>query len=197
MPSLVLCDLIIPFSSGNYYSWLEQLYPYHKSKEIYQKLKPMRTHGVPDTQKDYPYNHLGFNFRYNDLLASIGLVQLSKVKKHIEHVKLIYKKYENVIEQLPFLKLIPVNVPEGEIPLWVEVLCEERQKLMDFLSSHNIDTRYFLPDLHLSPHLKNEKNFSGISVFGRQGLFLPCGPNQSLDKVDRVIDILKRYEYNK
>ncbi len=40
---------LFPFSSGFYYSWMEQLYPYHKSKEIYQ------CPAKPQNKSDFSY----------------------------------------------------------------------------------------------------------------------------------------------
>ncbi len=164
-----------------------------RSRETYEKLKLIRNHGVVDTFAT-SYRQLGFNFKFTDMMASIGLAQLSRVSDRIAHVNAIYSKYANAITELPFLKLIPVKVSIGEVPLWVEVLCSARKELMDFLSSQGIQTRPFLPDLHLSPHLNSIGVFPNSKLFSEQGIFLPCGPEQSLENVDRVISILRLYE---
>jgi len=83
-----------------------------------------------------------------------------------------------------------VNVSQGEIPLYVEVLCSERKRIIDFLQSHGIQTRPFYPDLNLASYLENAEDFPNSKVFGEKGLFLPCGPNQSLDDIERVIEVL-------
>jgi len=165
-----------------------------KNKNLYEKLKLLRTHGVIDPQKKYSYNEMGFNFRYNDILASVGLVQLKKIGEHINHIKEIYQKYETAFKDFPFIKLIPVNVSKGEIPLWVEVLSKERENIITFLNSHNISTRYFLPNLNLSPHLKNKGEFPNSKIYEEQGFDLPCGPNQPLENIDKVINVLKMYK---
>ena len=168
-----------------------------KNKQLYEKLKLLRTHGVIDPQKNYPYNEIGFNFRYNDVLASVGLIQLKKIRKHINHVQEVYQKYETAFKEFSFIKLIPVKVSRGEIPLWVEVLSKEREKIIVFLNSHNILTRYFLPNLNLSPHLENKGEFPNSKIYEEQGFYLPCGPNQPLENIDMVINILKMYNKNR
>ena len=107
----------------------------------------------------------------------------------------IYTKYASAFDELEFsfLKLIPVNIEKGEVPLWIEVLCPERGKLMDFLASRGIQTRPFLPDLNLSPHLGNDGEFPRSRVFSEQGVFLPCGPDQPLANIDRVIEGLQEF----
>lgn len=163
-----------------------------KSKQTYEELKLIRTHGVKDVI-NATYTHLGFNFRFTDLLASVGIAQLARAPRRIAHAQAIYAKYEAGIAHLPFLKLIPTAVAQGEVPLYIEVLCNERQKLIDHLSTHGIQTRPFYPDLNLAPYLGNGAEFPNSKVFGERGLFLPCGPEQPLENIDRVLDVLRSY----
>jgi dTDP-4-amino-4,6-dideoxygalactose transaminase len=161
-----------------------------RRKDIYDKMRLMRTHGVDNVNAGTPFLTMGFNFRYTDIQASIGLVQLGKVTKRIENLKLVYEKYRSGLSEIDYLKLIPVNIEQGEIPLYIEVLVEEREKLMEYLTSHNIETRPFYPDLDSAVHLKCPGEFPNAMRFGKQGLVLPCGPDQPMVNVDRVLEAL-------
>lgn len=165
-----------------------------KSKEIYERLILVRNHGrISEAQNTF--NVVGFNFKFTDLAASIGLAQLSRVPSRIEHLKTLYARYEAALQEFPFITLLTVDVAHGEVPLWVQVLCDGRKNLVAFLNSQGIGTQEFRPDLHLSPHLGNsEYDFPNSKKFGEQGLFLPCGPEQPLENVDRVIDVLRLYQ---
>ncbi|MAF20112.1 MAG: pyridoxal phosphate-dependent aminotransferase [Parcubacteria group bacterium] len=160
-----------------------------RNKETYERLKRIRTHGV-DSVIDVTYTQMGFNFRYTDIQASIGIEQLKRVPNRISHIKAVYEKYKAGISGILFLKLIPVDVTQGEIPLYVEVLCKRRKALIDFLSSHGVQTRPFYPDLNLAGYLESTEDFPNSKVFGEEGLFLPCGPNQPLRNIERVIEFL-------
>ena len=159
-------------------------------KDIYDKMRLIRTHGVDNVNAGTPFLSMGFNFRYTDIQASIGLVQLGKVTKRIENLKLVYEKYRSGLSEIDYLKLIPVNIEQGEIPLYIEVLVEEREKLMEYLTSHNIETRPFYPDLDSAVHLKCHGEFPNAHVFGKQGLALPCGPDQPMENVNLVLKSL-------
>ena len=162
-------------------------------KDIYDKMRLIRTHGVDDVNAGTPFLSMGFNFRYTDIQASVGLVQLERVKKRIDNLKLVYEKYRSGLSEIDFLKLIPVNIEQGEIPLYIEVLTEEREKLMKYLISHNIETRPFYPDLDSAVHIKCRDEFPNAALFGKKGLVLPCGPDQPLENVEYVLDKLKIY----
>lgn len=159
------------------------------SRDTYEKLKLVRNHGVIDNFTD-TWNQLGFNFKFTDLLASFGLAQMSRVEGRIEHLKAVNSRYEAGLAELPFLRMIPVNVKRGELPLYVEVLCDEREQLIEFLDGHGIQIRPFPPDLHVSDYLPNSAHFPNSETFSKKGMFLPCGPEQPLENVDRVIKTL-------
>jgi len=164
-----------------------------KSKDTYEKLKLIRNNGTVNNVNPV-YNLVGLNFKFTDLMASIGIVQLSLLDKKIEHVKKVYEKYVENINELTFLKSISVKVSDGEVPIYMEVLCKERTALMKYLESVGIQTRPFLPNLDSAPYLKNSENFQNSNIFSEQGIFLPSGPSQSLENVERVIEALKSFK---
>jgi len=163
-----------------------------RSQATYDKLKLIRSHGVADVV-EATYTDMGFNFKFTDLQASFGLVQISKVSSRIAQLLAVYDKYEKALNEFPFVKLLPVDHSKGQIPLYIEVLCDERQRLVEFLRERGIQTRPFYPDLHLAPHLNVTGSFPNSKVFGEQGLFLPCGPAQSFENIDRVLAALRAY----
>ena len=95
---------------------------------------------------------------------------------------------------LPFLKMIPVDITSGEIPLYVEVLCEKRDTLKDFLISHGISARPFTRNLHRSAYLGNTGDFPHSNIFEQKGLFLPSGVTQPLENIDYVIEVLSKFK---
>ena len=165
-----------------------------RSESTYETLKLVRNHGVVDNFTD-TWNQMGFNFKFTDLLASFGVVQLDRVADRLTHVNLVYQKYASGLSELKSasLKLIPVNVSMGEVPLYVEVLCSQRAQLMDFLESRKIQTRPFPPSLHTSSYLENPGSFPRSDAFAAQGLYLPCGPEQPLDNVDYVLEQINEF----
>jgi perosamine synthetase len=166
-----------------------------RNRELCEQMKLLRTHGVANVNTATPFTQMGFNFRYTDIHASIGLVQLDKVNERIENLKYLYEKYKSGLSDLNFLKLIPVDLERGDIPLYIEVLVEEREKLVEYLFSNNIETRLFYSDLDSAIHLKCTGEFPNAHLFGKQGLVLPCGPDQPLKNIDRVLSELEHYAH--
>jgi len=163
-----------------------------KSEEIYRRLISMRTHGVGDivnAQWDRP----GFNFRFTDILAAVGIEQLKLLPERIEKIKKIYQTYVEGLSGIPFITLIPVNLDTGEVPVYVEALCESRERLIDFLAAMGIQCRPFYPDLNHARYFNDSGHYANSEVFGRAGLYLPAGPEQPISNVERVISAIREF----
>lgn len=164
-----------------------------RKKEMYEQLKLIRNHGVKDIFTN-AWSRIGFNFKFTDLLASVGLAQLTKAQDRLLHLHAIYDKYAKALTELPFLSLIPVKISEGELPLYIEVLCPQREKLADYMHQEGIQVRLFNPSLERSSYIPSNGGFPNSRIFETQGMFLPCGPAQSLENIDHVIEALKAYQ---
>ena len=165
-----------------------------KNRNIYDLLKLVANHGVVDNFTDR-WIQLGFNFKFTDLQASFGIVQLRRSEERIDRLHEIYSKYSEALQQanFPFIKLLPVDIGSGALPLYIEVLCSERSELMNFLSSEGIQIRPSLPSLDTSDYLNNQETFPNSKIFNDQAMVLPCGPDQPMKNIDKVIESLYKY----
>jgi dTDP-4-amino-4,6-dideoxygalactose transaminase len=164
-----------------------------RDKDIYEKLVLIRNHGLINNFAP-TFFRVGCNFRLTDMLAAIGIGQLNHAQERINHVTTIYKMYEDGIKDLPFIRIIPVKTSEGELPLYAEVMSEKRDELMKFLASNGIESRPFLPNVNDAKYIESDGNFPNSEIFKAQGMTLPCGPEQPLENVERVIESIRRFK---
>lgn len=163
-----------------------------KDKAVYEQMTALRNHGVADYFADR-WNQFGFNLKFTDLLASFGLVQLAKAAERVAVLQAIYEKYRNGLVGLRSVKLLPSRVAAGELPLYAEVLCTERERLVEFLAARDIQTRPVPPNLDISDYIENDGNYPNSRRFAEQGMYLPCGPGQPLENIDRVIEAVAQF----
>ena len=164
------------------------------NKMLAKRLYAIRTHGVEQVKDPKKWNMLGFNFRYTDILASIAIVQLSKIESRIKHLKEIYLIYEKELRNT-HLKNIPVDISKGEVPVYIEYLVpSKRQHWINYLNSKNIDTRPFYPNVSSASYLHTsmQKKLNS-SLFEKKGIYLPSGPTQSKENVYSCIKAIKEY----
>ena len=160
-------------------------------KEIADSMRNIRTHGVENTVDADSWNRPGLNFRLTDMQSAIGREQLKKLSNRIKHCKEIYRMYEEGLSGIGRLIPIPVDLDAGEVPIYNEVLCADRDSLVKFLAAKGIETRAFYPDLDYAPYLdQGHSDFPNSRLFGTQGLYLPSGPNQKIEDIRKVIEVI-------
>jgi perosamine synthetase len=156
----------------------------------YRQLAKLRNHGVLSLA-DNVFPELGFNFRPTGLQAAVGLAQLRKIDAKIAALRQVYRRYQAMLDALPSIRLLEVNLDSGEVPLWVEVLCAERDHVVRALQQRGIEAKPFHPCLSESPHLHAAGDFPNARRFAAEGLILPCGPDQRAADLGRVADALR------
>jgi dTDP-4-amino-4,6-dideoxygalactose transaminase len=163
-------------------------------EKLFARLQAVRMHGVVrDADGVETYAIPGFNFKYTDIQAAIGLEQLSRAEERQRAVRAIHRRYAPALAELDYLRHVPVDVDGGELPIWVEVTTPHREELKKFLAARNIETNRTHPPLDRAPHLGGAGDYPNSSRFGREGLIVPCGPTQPLENVDKVLVALKEF----
>jgi dTDP-4-amino-4,6-dideoxygalactose transaminase len=166
-----------------------------RDEGFYLELLALRTHDVQNAMNPIPvtWKRFGYNFRYNDILASIGLAQLETLQDRIERLHEIRALYS----QLPaYLELLPCD----GVPLYTEVLCADSERLRLYLLTHGIQARPNHPSLHSAPYLRpphktayHDYEFPNSKRF-ESGLTLPSGPAQTDENIKLVIECLHDYK---
>lgn len=162
------------------------------NEELYEKLVLIRNQGV-SAQGEERYLTLSFNFKFSDVLAAIGIAQMSRLREKVEHVNKVYQRYIQRLSALPWLQVIPVDTDSGKVPLCAEFRSSRREELIAYLDRHGVEALRFHLPLHHAPYLKNAGSFPNASRFAEEGFILPCGPSQPLENVDRCIELLQGF----
>lgn len=128
------------------------------NQQYAEQARLLRTHGMTMTahdRKDLAIFYgdvvkLGYNYRMDDIRASLGLVQLKKLSNDTQRRNEIAKRYRANFKSLRYVK-IPFSHYEGVSPYYIfPGFIEEfdRQHVMDELLAHDIQTSYHYPPVH-------------------------------------------------
>jgi dTDP-4-amino-4,6-dideoxygalactose transaminase len=163
-----------------------------RSKKLYDRLWLFRNQGVASTFSARRYESFGFNLRFNDILASVGLVQLAKVKEKEAAHRRIYDLYARELAGLDYIRVMPVDQKAGSLPLWVEALTAQRDRFIELLGEKGVQVRSFLPDLHRSNYLGRQgTDYPNSKRFAAHGVFLSSGPDLSDSALAKSIAAIK------
>ena len=172
------------------------------NKNIYKNLLLLRNQGRFKSGT-FVHNNLGYNFRYNDILASIGLAQLQKfnfIKKRKLEIYNLFQKHLTDLSQVKFFKPIKNS---NFIPFRVPIIVKNLSKLIIFLEKNRIQTRGFFFPLHEQKGVniikknRRKNSFYSNSIYGsKNGLALPCYPSLKNSEIIFICNKIKKFYLN-
>jgi len=161
------------------------------SKSVAKKLRSIRNNGVDNNFQIA--SSIGGNFKPNDINASFGLSSIDKIYYIRSKLIKIYKLYKKQLKN-KYIKLIEFNNLKNEFPTYIEVLTNNRKKLIDYLETNNIGYSYSIRSLHLSKHLKIKNKFKNADEIDRNILRLPSGPGYSFSELSKIISCINKFK---
>ena len=170
--------------------------------QIAEKCKSLRNLCF-NNKKRFVHYDLGWNYRFTNMQAAIGIAQLEKLNQFILKKRKIGKIYNKELS-----KIKTFNVPLDEKKYakniyWIYgIVLKKNSKislevLMRKLKEYGVDTRNFFWPIHKQPVLKKMGFFKNIKLpvseyLSKNGLYLPSGLAISLSQQKFVIDKIKK-----
>jgi len=145
----------------------EQLFV--RMRELKDQGRPARGTGGADTHVS-----LGFNFKFTNLQAAVGLAQLKRLPERIERLRRLYEIYADRLAGVDEVEVLPFDLAGGGCPQWVDVFAERRDALDDHLRRHGMGCRKFWFPLHTqAPYLRPDAEFPVSTRSVPRALWLP------------------------
>lgn len=164
------------------------------NEEIYKKIVRIKDFGRSRGGVDY-HESLGFNFKFTDLQAVIGIEQMKKLDWRIKRKKEIYALYNDLLEDVEWIQLIDTNL-DNTSPWFIDIIVNggKRGDLASFLEAKGIGTRPFYPPIHTQPPYSYVKgDFKNSKMVSEKGLWLPSSSFLSDECIIGVCEEIKNY----
>lgn len=159
------------------------------------KIKKLRDFGRDQGGSDH-YLIKGWNFKFSDLQAVVGIEQMKKVPERVNRKKAMGRLYDSLLNDIPGIELIETNY-DNTSPWFFDILCEKREELMLFLKNMNIGSRPFYPPLHSEPaYGYNHLSFPVTEEISAKGLWLPSSVLITDEQIEYICDKIREF-YNK
>ncbi|GAB3725108.1 UDP-4-amino-4,6-dideoxy-N-acetyl-beta-L-altrosamine transaminase [Flavobacterium koreense] len=188
-------------------------------EKLYKKLLELRTHGITrdvssfknsvefavgqevEEGANYPgwymeMQHLGYNYRFTDFQAALGISQLSRADKGIERRREIAQKYADSFISKPFIKGQSDFVEGHAYHLYV-IEVENRIGLYNYLREHKIFAQIHYIPCHLMPYYKEQGWKEGDMInaenYYKHCISLPMYPTLTHEEQDFVIEKITQF----
>ncbi len=161
-------------------------------KELYERIVKIRDFGRLGGGTDH-YLIKGWNFKFTDIQAVIGIEQMKKLQERVARKKEMQKLYERGLQGISGITLIETNAEETA-PWFFDILCDDRENLMQCLKEKGIGTRPFYPALHLEPaYGRYELRFPTAEEVSRRGLWLPSSIKLQDKEIQYICKCIKNF----
>jgi perosamine synthetase len=156
-------------------------------------------------ERRFSHEDLGFNFRFTNLQAAIGLAQCERIDEIVAKKRWIGQEYTKRLEGITGLQL-PVEESWAKSNYWMYgvVLRDEvgmdAQGFSKRLFDSGIETRPFFLGMHEQPVFKRRNLFKGerypvAEQLAMRGLYLPSGIALTEDQLVEVVGAVRTALY--
>jgi perosamine synthetase len=154
-----------------------------------QKMRLVKDFGRPTAGIDR-HETLGYNFKFTDFQAVVGIEQMKKLPARAERKKAIFARYRERLSDGAGVSFLGTDLAEVT-PWFMDILVEpgRRDPLAAYLKARGIGTRPFYPAIHTQPPFAEGTGaFPHSAEASARGLWLPSSPRLTDEDVDYVCE---------
>ncbi|MFA6329458.1 MAG: DegT/DnrJ/EryC1/StrS family aminotransferase [Candidatus Micrarchaeia archaeon] len=149
---------------------------------LYGKIRKIKDFGRVGDGLDV-HDMMGWNFKFTDVQAVIGIEQMKKLPWRVERKKEIYSLYNKLLKGVKQVKFIGTDL-EAVSPWFIDVLVEDRENLVKFLKENGIGSRPFYPPIHVQKiYSYVSGKYPNTEAICQKGLWLPSASKLSDDEI--------------
>ena len=180
-------------------------------KKLYKKMLIFRNHGINKNSLDlkkkglqkwyYEQQFLGYNYRMNDIQATLGLSQVKKLSSFIKKRNLIAKRYIKELKNLPIKlqKVNPKTISSYHLfiitfPKKNKIIKNYNKIFKEFLKNKIGVNLHYLP-VHLHPYYRKlgfKQNMFPVSEsYSKRSLSIPIFHKLKKIQKNKIINFIK------
>jgi perosamine synthetase len=171
------------------------------SEEEWELVRSLRNQGRAYEGGGW-FNHvrLGFNYRWTDIQAAVGIAQLEKLDRILELRSAAAARYAEFLDGVPGVTLAPPDDADHRRSWFVYVVALapaiDRARVMVEMRERGVDVAEYVPCVHLLTYMRERYGFAeGLcpvaEEIGGRTLALPFFPGIEADDQAYVVDALR------
>jgi len=156
-------------------------------------------------QKDIRYVHeeIGYNYRFTNLQAAVGLAQLERLQEFVERKRKMGDYYTEQFKDLEGVILPQARTSYADNIYWVYGMVLDKnvevsnREVSKMLAAEGIGTRTFFWCMHEQPVYTNRGMFQGefypnAEYLARKGLYIPSGLALTEEQMQEIVCKVKK-----
>lgn len=180
--------------------------------DLGERIRVLRNHGTtgvpdPNLEPHGPwtmglFDELGFNLRFSDIHAAVGIAQMSKLPRLLAERRVCARRYDELLADVDELQTPTAGPVDGHNyqSYVVRVLDggrERRNRVMEQLAAQDIQTRPGTHAVHRLGYYRRKydlaaDDFPNASLCEDTTITLPIFPGMTVDDQRLVVDVLER-----
>jgi perosamine synthetase len=163
------------------------------SDEMAFKLRRLKDFGRSGGGNDI-HSSIGYNFKFTELQACIGIEQMKKLPARVKRKKAIWQRYADRLHDLTGFSLFTHDLTVTT-PWFIDSLADRREDLIAHLKNAGIGSRVMYPPINRQEAYQLPGEHPVSNLVGLKGLWLPSAVQLTDDEIDYIVDhILEFYQ---
>lgn len=175
------------------------------NKDLYDKLRLLRTHGItkdPDLLHEnhgawyYEMQELGYNYRLSDMQAALGISQLTRAKSNLDKRLAIARRYDEAFKETSVKTPYRADDIRHAFHLYV-IQHPDRKALYNHLRAHQIYAQVHYIPVHLQAYYKNlgfkKGDYPNAENYYEKCLSIPMYPSLTVEEQEYVINTILEF----
>lgn len=169
------------------------------NEEIAKMAKIIRNYGRDPKNTDFLYEYYGYNFKYTNLQAALGLSQVKKIDAYIQSRRKNAAYLKKQLEDAKNIQLPTEKSYEFSVYFCFPMLLSKtgiRDRLKQFLEEKGIETRTLFRPMFKQPYYlkifgENNKPCPNAEYVGNNGFYVGCCPGLTKDQLDYTANTIR------
>lgn len=159
--------------------------------EIAYKIRRLKDFGRSGGGNDI-HNSIGYNFKFTELQACIGIEQMKKLSWRVNRKKEIYQHYKKNLSGCNQITFFDQDL-SCTTPWFIDVLVSDREELSAYLKSKGVGTRIMYPPINKQECYQVVEEHPVSNLVGSDGLWLPSAGQLTDLEIEHITDSIIQF----
>ena len=159
--------------------------------DVANKLRKLKDFGCSGGGNDI-HDEIGYNFKFTELQACIGIEQMKKLSARVTRKKEILELYQELLKDIKQVHFFDQDL-NSTTPWFIDCIVENRKALIDHLKENGVGSRVMYPPINKQLAYNVEGEYPVSNNIGENGLWLPSSVQLSDSDVIHICNLTKQF----